>query len=102
MGPAPIKIYDKFGHIPRMETTINDVHFCQTTGRLEGRHGQRSTKWTKMKKSIYSLQALQAVMEAANRRSPEFIPASSFRCQAPSCCIGCAARFNRESETAAD
>jgi hypothetical protein len=75
MGPASIKIYDKFGQILRIETTINDVQFFPHYRQVEQRNGQRITKWTKMKKSIYSLQALQTVMEAANRRYLEFISA---------------------------
>jgi hypothetical protein len=75
MGPASIKIYDKFGHILRIETTINNIQFFPHYRQVEQRNGRRITKWTKMKKSIYSLQALQTVMEAANRRYLEFISA---------------------------
>ncbi len=33
MGKASIKMYDKFSKILRIETTINDVIFLNTTGR---------------------------------------------------------------------
>jgi len=103
MGSASIKIYDKFGRILRIETTINDVQFFPHYRQVEQRNGRRIAKWTKMKKSIYSLQALQTAMEAVNRRYLEFISAWQFPLAgAPSCCIGYATRFNKESETTAD
>ena len=73
MGPASIKIYDKFGHILGIETTINNIQFFPRYRQVEQRGGRRIAKWAKMKKSIYSLQALQTVM--ANRRYLEFISA---------------------------
>lgn len=33
MGPVSIKLYDKFGLILRIETTLNDVSFSSTTAR---------------------------------------------------------------------
>ncbi len=73
MGPASIKIYDKFGLILRIETTVNDVSFFQHYRTVEQRDGTTVTKWAPMKKSIYSLPALREVMLAANRRYLEFL-----------------------------
>ncbi len=73
MGPASIKMYDKFGHILRIETTINDVSFFQHYRTVEQRDGTTVTKWATMKKSIYSLPALREAMLAANRRYLEFL-----------------------------
>jgi len=73
MGPAAIKMYDKFGHILRLETTVNDVSFFQHYRTVEQRDGTPVTKWAPMKKSIYSLPALREAMQAANRRYLEFL-----------------------------
>jgi hypothetical protein len=73
MGPASIKMYDKFGLILRIETTVNDVSFFQHYRTVEQRDGATVTKWAPMKKSIYSLPALREVMLAANRRYLEFL-----------------------------
>jgi hypothetical protein len=73
MGPASVKMYDKHGFILRIETTVNDVSFFQHYRRVEHRDGTAETKWTSMKKGIYSLPALREVLCAANRRYLEFI-----------------------------
>ena len=73
MGPAAIKMYDKFGHILRIETTVYDVSFFQHYRTVEQRDGTTVTKWAPMKKSIYSLPALREAMLAANRRYLEFL-----------------------------
>lgn len=75
MGPASIKMYDKFGHILRIESTINNVQFFPQYREVRQRCGQRVFKWTKMQKSIFSLPALAAAMQSANRRYLEFISA---------------------------
>ena len=75
MGPVSIKIYDKFGQVLRIETTINDVRFLPHYREVEQRNGKRILKFTKMKKSIYSFQALQTALWAANRRYLEFVSA---------------------------
>ena len=33
LGPVSLKMYDKFGLILRIETTVNDVAFFRTTAR---------------------------------------------------------------------
>ena len=73
MGPAALKMYDKFGHILRLETTVNNVSFFQHYRTVEQRDGAAVTKWAPMKKSIYSLPALREAMQAANRRYLEFL-----------------------------
>jgi hypothetical protein len=85
MGPVSLKLYDKFGLILRIETTVNDLTFFKhyreagvPTDRsssvgweVEHRDGSRETKWTSMQKTIYSLPALRELLAAANRRGPQ-------------------------------
>jgi len=60
-------MYDKFGLILRIETTVNDVAFFPHYREVEQRDGTRLTKWTHLKRSLYSLPALRAARRAANR-----------------------------------
>ena len=55
MGWVSIKMYDKWGLILRIETTVNDVSFFRHYRTVEQRDGTAVTKWAPMKKSIYSL-----------------------------------------------
>ena len=73
MGWVSIKMYDKFGSILRIETTVNDVSFFRHYRTVEQRDGTAVTKWAAMKKSIYSLPALREALQAANRRYLEFL-----------------------------
>ena len=75
MGEASIKIYDKFGKILRIETTINNVSFFKHYRTVEHRDGTTSKKLASLKKNIYSLSFLQEHLMAANRRYLEFISA---------------------------
>jgi hypothetical protein len=75
MGPVSIKLYDKFGLILRIETTVNDLTFFKHYREVEHRDGSRETKWASMQKTIYSLPALRELVEAANRRYLEFLSA---------------------------
>jgi hypothetical protein len=75
MGPVSIKLYDKFGLILRIETTVNDLTFFKHYREVEHRDGSRETKWASMQKTIYSLPALRELLEAANRRYLEFLSA---------------------------
>ena len=75
MGPVSIKMYDKFGLILRIETTVNDVSFFKHYRTVEHRDGSESKKLAQMKKGIYSLPALSQLLVAANRRYLEFISA---------------------------
>ena len=68
LGPASIKMYDKFAQVLRIETTINDVSFFDQHRNVKHRDGSVSTRYAPMKKSIYSLDPLRDIMQAANRR----------------------------------
>jgi len=73
MGPASIKVYDKFSLILRIETTTNDVSFFKHYREVEHRDKSRTLKWAPMKKTIYSLEPLASAMHASNRRYLEFL-----------------------------
>lgn len=75
MGPVSIKMYDKFGLILRIETTVNDVSFFKHYRKVEHRDGTHSMKLAHMKKGIYSLTALKQLLFSANRRYLQFISA---------------------------
>ena len=75
MGPASIKMYDKFGLVLRIETTANDVSFFRHYRKVEQRDGTTVYKVAPLKKSIYSLHDLQKLLYAANRRYLEYISA---------------------------
>jgi hypothetical protein len=75
MGPVSLKLYDKFGLILRIETTVNDLTFFKHYREVEHRDGSGETKWASMPKTIYSLPALRELLEAAQRRYLEFLPA---------------------------
>ena len=73
MGPVCIKMYDKFNIVLRIETTVTDVAFFKQYRQVHHRDGSTSTKWAPMKKTIYSLPALQENLLAANQRYLKFI-----------------------------
>ena len=75
MGPVSLKLYDKFGLILRIETTVNDLTFFKHYREVEHRDGTRETKFAPMQKTIYSLPALRELLQAANRRYLEFLSA---------------------------
>ena len=75
MGNNSIKMYDKFSHILRIETTTNNVSFFKHYRRVEHQDGTSSRKYAAMKKNIYSLGSLKDCLKAANRRYLEFISA---------------------------
>ena len=75
MGPVSIKMYDKFAFILRIETTVNNVSFFKHYRQVQHRDGTTTTKWAPMKKTIYSLPALQEVLIAANQRYLKLISA---------------------------
>ena len=75
MGPVSLKLYDKFGLILRIETTVNDLTFFKHYREVEHRDGSRETKWASLQKTIYSLPALGELLAAANRRYLEFLSA---------------------------
>lgn len=73
MGPVTLKLYDKFALILRIETTVNDVSFFDQHRQVHHRDGTTTTQWAPMKKTIYSLPALQATLQAVNRRYLKFL-----------------------------
>lgn len=73
MGPASIKMYDKFGLVLRIETTINDVSFFKHYREVEQRDGTRPYKLAPLKKTIYSLHTLREILAASNKRYLDFI-----------------------------
>ena len=73
MGQVTLKMYDKFGIILRIETTVNNVSFFKQYRKVQHRDGTTTTKWAPMKKTIYSLPALQDLLQAANQRYLKFI-----------------------------
>ncbi len=75
MGPVSIKMYDKFSLVLRIETTVNNVSFFKHYREVHRRDGTIETKFTSMRKSIYSLNPLQELLMASNRRYLEFISA---------------------------
>ena len=76
MGAVSVKMYDKFGLILRIETTVNDVSFFKHYRQVEHRDGTKSKKMAAMKKGIYSLSPLSSLLSSSNHRYLEFI--SSF------------------------
>ena len=62
MGPVSIKLYDKFGLILRIETTVNDVSFFSHYRAVRHRTGKREMRQAKMQKTIYSLAPLRELL----------------------------------------
>jgi DNA-binding MarR family transcriptional regulator len=75
MGPASIKMYDKFGVLLRIETTANNVSFFKHHRKVEQRDGTTVYRLAPLKKTIYSLGDLQQLLLAANWRYLDFISA---------------------------
>src|SRR5579864_7342177 len=50
-GTVWLKMYEKFGLILRIETTVNDVSFFPHYRTVEQRGGRNVTRWARMKKS---------------------------------------------------
>jgi hypothetical protein len=73
MGPVSIKMYDKFGLVLRIETTVNDPSFFKHHRWVEQKNGQKIFKLANLKKSIYSLNDLRLLLVSANKRYLAFI-----------------------------
>ena len=73
MGPASVKLYDKFHIVLRIETTTYDVSFFEHYRKVEHRDGTSETKVAHVKKGIYSLVPLKDILSRANHRYLEFI-----------------------------
>jgi hypothetical protein len=72
MGHVSLKVYDEFGLLLRIETTVNDVTFFKQPHQVHHRQGETETKWAPMKKTLCSLAPLAEQLQAANRRYLEF------------------------------
>ena len=75
MGPATIKLHDKFNIVLRIETTINRVGFFSHYRQVQHRDGSTSTRYAPMKATISSLPPLAETLHAVNRRYLKFISA---------------------------
>jgi hypothetical protein len=75
MGPVSIKLYDKYGLVLRVETTVNDVSFFQQYREVRHRDGTAETKWAVMKKHLYSLGPLRETLTQCNRRYLDYLSA---------------------------
>lgn len=73
MGAVSIKMYDKFGYVLRIETTVNDVSQFKHSREVQQRDGTVTQKVAPMKKNIYSLYPLSQILKASNRRYLEFV-----------------------------
>ena len=73
MGPASVKMYDKFGFILRIETTTNNVSFFKQRRKVYHRDGTTSMKNTNMKKTIYSFNSLVKILNSSNKRYIDYI-----------------------------
>jgi len=73
MGPASIKMYDKFGLVLRIETTANDVSFFKHHRTVKHRDGTSSYQLAPVRKTFFSLSDLRGLLAAANRRYIDFI-----------------------------
>jgi DNA-binding HxlR family transcriptional regulator len=73
MGMVSSKMYDKFGQILRIETTVKDVTFFRHYRAVEQRDGTEIYKYARMRKSIYSLGALRELVAASNQRYLAFV-----------------------------
>jgi len=68
MGPACVKLYDKFGIILRIETTTNNVSFFEHYRKVEHRDGTSEMKVARIKKAIYRLVPLRKIFSLVNHR----------------------------------
>lgn len=73
-GKIGVKMYGKFGRVPRLETTTNDVSFFKHYRRVE-RDGHVSRELAGLKKTIYSLIDLREILLGCNRRYLQFLSA---------------------------
>ena len=75
LGQAQVKMYDKFGLVLRIETTVNNVSFFKHHRKVEHREGRSTRELAPLKKSIYSLIDLREILLGCNRRYLEFLSA---------------------------
>lgn len=75
LGSNSIKMYDKFAHVLRIETTSSDITFFKHYRKVEHKDGTSEMKQAAMQKTIYSLDPLRECLAPANRRYLEFVSA---------------------------
>ena len=73
LGHTSIKMYDKFSHVLRIETTTNDVSFFKHYRKVVHQDGRTEMKNAPVQKTIHSLGAVREVLAAANRRYLDFL-----------------------------
>lgn len=73
LGWATIKMYDKYGIVLRIETTVNNVTELKHYRTVEHRDGTTEQKFAPMQKTIYSLSPLRELLGAANQRYLDFL-----------------------------
>jgi hypothetical protein len=73
LGGTSIKMYDKFQHVLRIETTTNDVSFFKHYRQVVHRDGRMEMKNAPVQKTIHSLGVVREVLAAANRRYLDFL-----------------------------
>src|SRR5215831_14940331 len=69
----PIKIYDKFALVLRIETTTNDVSTFKHYRTVQHQQGPASYALAPVKKNIYSLTDLRHILLGCNRRYVEYL-----------------------------
>lgn len=72
-GPASVKMYNKPGGILRLEVTTYDVSFFKHYRTVEHRDGTKEACVAPMRKNLYSLRELAAVMRAAVERYRQWL-----------------------------
>jgi hypothetical protein len=73
LGPASVKLYNKPGGILRLEVTTYDVSFFRHYRTVEHRDGSKENALAAMKKTLYSLHDLAAVMRAGVERYSQWL-----------------------------
>jgi hypothetical protein len=75
MGPAALRLYDKFARLLRAEAIANNVSFFQHHRMVEHRDGTKTFRLAPLRKTIYSLRDLRDLLRAATHRYLEFLAA---------------------------
>lgn len=75
MGSSPIKIYDKFSKVLRIETTTNDTTEFRHYRSVVHRDGSKTSKVAPVLKNIYSLADLIPIFKGSNNRYLTFLSA---------------------------
>jgi hypothetical protein len=73
MGPVSIKMYDKYSLVLRLEVTANDLTFFKHYREVEHRDHTKEWKLQPMRKGIYSLVPLRALLYSTNQSYLAFL-----------------------------